>query len=188
MPTMYGVFVVTPPPSETILVARAKTKEDAIQMAIRWGGGQMDWQNPSEAVSEFGEKVYIEEIKIPLRRGEPLRFPHWDEIFETGVFEEYLAPELGFHLNQYSEVVKEEREAWETGWKKVESWLMGALQARGIEAYSLQGRDIYPADLKEMAQELERAVPKGPREWAPASRLWQPHLARALKKMLKETA
>ncbi len=187
MAKQYGVFVVTPPPSETILVARAQTKEDAIQMAIQWGGAQMDWQSQLEAVSEFGEKVYIEEIKTPLRRGEPLRFPHWDEIFETGVFEEYLAPELGFHLDKYGEVVKEERKAWEAGWEKIQSWLMGALHARGIEAYSLQGREIYPADLKDMAQELEKLVPRGPREWAPASRLWQVPLARALEKMLKET-
>lgn len=186
MPREYGVFVVTPPPSETILVARAKTMLDAIKLAAQWGGGQMTWQGQSEAVSEFGEKVYIEEIKTPLRRGEPLRFPHWDEIFETGVFEQYLAPELGFHLEKYGEVVKEEREAWEKAWKRIESWLMVALQARGIEAYSLQGREIYPADVRDMASELEKTVPKGPREWAPASRLWQPPLARALKKMMKE--
>jgi hypothetical protein len=181
----YGVFVVTPPPSETILVARAPTALEAIFAAFKWGG-KMLFNNAYEAVSEFGEKVYIEEIKTPLRRGKPLGFLHWDEIFETGVFEQYLAPELGFHLAKYGEVVKEEREAWETAWKKIESWLMAALQARGIEAYSLQGREIYPADLKDMARELERDVPKGPREWAPAGRLWQPAMARALKEMLKE--
>jgi hypothetical protein len=180
----YGVFVQTPPPSETFMIAQAKTREEAMELAIKWGG-DMEWQSPSQAISHYGEKVYIEEIRTPLRREDPLRFPRWDEIFETGVFEQYLGPELGLHLTDYGEVVDEERPSWRSAWKQAESWLMNALRDRGIEAYSLQGSAIYPADLKDMARDLRTGIPRGPKDWAPSNRLML-GLAAALQKMMEE--
>lgn len=181
----YGVFVTTPPPSETFMIARSPTREGAVELAIKWGG-DMEWQTPSEAVSPFGEKVYIEEIKTPVRRGTPLHFLRWDEIFETGVFEKYMAPQLGFHLTKYGEVVSEERERWEGFWKRAESWLMNALRDRRIEPYGLQGAQIYPADLKSMIHELKKMMVHTDRhDWAPSDP-WMQGLASALKKLLED--
>jgi hypothetical protein len=181
----FGVFVVTPPPSETILVARAKTLPGAIEEAVKWGGNEMEWQTQTEGVSAYGEKVYIEEIKTPLRRGKPLGFLHWDEIFETGVFEQYLAPELGFHLTKYGEVVFDERKEYEEIWRKVESWILEALRIVNVEPYSLQGREIYPIVVDAIIKMLKYRAPGGPREWAPVKHRWEPALVLAFQNLLK---
>jgi hypothetical protein len=184
MEEQYGVFVTTPPPSETILVARGDTFFEAKAAAMKWADGEITWTTDSEGISAFGEVVRIEQIKLPLRRGKPLAFPKWDEVFETGVFERHLAPELGFHLDKYGEVVQEDRKKWNAVWTEVAAWLFEALRARRIEPYSLQGQEIYPADVKDMIHEL-RLSRVGPKDWSPR-KLWPAALAKALKGLLKE--
>lgn len=177
----YGVFVITPPPSETFLVARGKTLEEARKRAIEWGG-DMEWASMTQAISHYGERVAIEEITTPLRKGATLGHVTWDVIFETTVFEKYLAPELGFHVDRFGEVVREERKAFHKIWEKQEQWLMSALRARGVEAYSIQGSEIYIADVKDIIKEF-RVAHRDPKDWAPSDQ-WKVALARALKKLL----
>lgn len=186
--TAYGVFVITPPPSETILIGYAKSREAAYVLAMKWASGGIVWQG-NEGISHWGEKVVIEEIQTPVRRGKPLSFPKWDEIFETGIFEQFIAPELGFKVNRFGEVDygSAERKAFDKVWEGISRWLMDALSRHDIEAYSLQGREIYPSDVMAMIKELkELEEGRGPREWSPRDHAWQGALARALKKMLKE--
>lgn len=185
MKTQYGVFVITPPPSETILVARRDTFLEAEEAAMKWADGEVTWTTPSEGVSAYGELVRIEEIKLPLRGSKPLASPKWDEIFETGVFERHLAPELGFHLNEYGEVVGPEREKWGPIWTEAAGWIMNALHSRRIEPYSLQGREIYPSDVKSLIHELGRQPKPGPKDWEPGRRRWELALAAAFGKLLE---
>jgi hypothetical protein len=189
MAEAYGVFVITPPPSETILIGYMQTFEEAKALAMKWADGAIEWQSQSQGISAFGERVEIEEIKTPLRRGKPLTFPKWDEIFETGVFEQFLAPELGFPVNRFGEIEygSTERKLFDRVWEKVARWLIDALERRRIEAYSLQGREMYPSDIQDMIKELkEMEAGRGPRDWAPAAHEWPGALARAFKKLLKE--
>ena len=167
------------------MLAITKTFEEARAKAMHWGGTESTWISSTEGVSLWGDKIYIEEIKLPIRKQEPLRFPKWDEIFETGVFEEFLAPELKLALNKYREVDARDRDIWNAVWEEVEKWLMNALSTRGIEAYSLQGREIYKEDLESMIEELEGVMREGPREWLPAKHPWERPLARALQRMIE---
>lgn len=189
MEQAYGVFVITPPPSETILIGYASTREKAHALAMKWASGGILWEG-SEGISHWGEKVVIEEIKTPLRRGEPLSYIKWDEIFETGLFEKFLAPELGFRVNRFGEVdyKSPDREPFNKAWKNIERWILDALHRRNIEPYSLQGSAIYPADVRDMIKELkEIEAGRGPRDWMPPVHDWQGALARAFKKLLKES-
>lgn len=188
MAEAYGVFVITPPPSETILIGYAKTREEAHKLAMKWAGGGISWEG-GEGISSWGEKVVIEKIETPTWRGTPLSSLKWDEIFETGVFEQFLAPELGFQVNEFGEVDYQspERNNFDRIWKNIERWLMDALSRRGIEAYSLQGREMYPSDIQDMIKELkELEAGRGPRDWRPALHDWQGALGRAFKKLLRE--
>lgn len=185
MATKYGVFVVTPPPSETVMVAAGRTPEEARSLALTWADGQIQWTTQTEGITYYGEKVLIEEIRTPLRRGEPLGYVTWDEIFETSVFEKYLATELGLHLSKYEEVTTEDRDRWNEVWHEAAGWIMAALKARGIEPYSLQGSEIYPVDVKGMILELRRETPlPGPKDWDPTHRRWERALGRAFGRLL----
>lgn len=187
-PYVWAVVVTTPPPSKTFVVARAPTFEEAKAKANEWGGG-IEWTGVHSGVAYYGERVDIEPVRKP-RTEEPLRFPRWDEVFETGVFEEHLGPELGFKLNEYGEVAREQRKEFEKVSREVDRWLMSALSVRGIEAYSAAGGLIYPSDVEEMAKELEarRPIREGPKEWAPPKpgHTWSLALARALRKMVEK--
>lgn len=167
------------------MIMMTKTLDEAKAKAMQWGGYQSIWSSDTSGVSVFGDKIFIEEIKLPIKKSEPLRFPKWDEIFETGVFEQFLAPELKFSLNKYGEVDSPGRRKWEEVWDEVSRWLMDALSTRRVEAYSLQGREIYKEDLKSMIEELEGVMREGPREWLPAKHPWERPLARALQKMIE---
>lgn len=189
-PYGWAVVVTTPPPSETFVVGRYDSLEAAKAAAEKWGGG-IEWTDAHSGVAHYGEVVHVEPAQKP-RTEEPLSFPRWDEIFETGVFEEHLGPELGFTLDKYGEVVKEQRKEFHKVSEEAERWLMNALDIRGIEAYSAAGGLIYPSDVEGIAKELEarRPVPEGPKEWAPAKPeyAWSLALARALRKMAKKGA
>lgn len=186
MATAYGVFVLTPPPTETILIGYARTREKAHELAMKWGGGHITWEG-GEGISAYGEKVVIEEIETPIRKkGKSLSFLTWDEIFETGVFEAFLGPNLGFRLNKIDEVEREDREKWGEIWSAVSKWILDALARRDIEPYSLLGSKIYISDVKDLIDELEMLhKTRGPREWAPGRHEWQLPLANAFKTLLE---
>src|SRR4029077_4979265 len=163
-------------------MAMARTFKEAKKKAMEWGGFGTHWRSETEGVAVYGDKIYIEEIKLPIKTEEPLDFPKWDEIFETGVFEQFLAPELKLPVNQFGEVPSSDREKWGMVWKEVERWLMDELSTRGIEPYSLQGREIYKEDLELMIRELQGPMHEGPREWFPPKHPWERPLARAFRK------
>jgi len=184
----YGVFVVTPPPSETIPIGHAKTRGEAKALAMKWASGGITWQG-ADGITNYGEKVIIEEIKIPTRKGKALDFLHWDEFFETGVFERYMAPELGYSVNQFGEVEygTPEREGWNKIWEEASRWLLWALERREIHAYSLQGKKMYIQDIKDIIEELKAIVEeRDPREWVPRRHEWEMALASGLEKLLDE--
>jgi len=182
----YGIFIQGPPPDEPHLFAIARSLKNAKKKAIEWGGYGTVWSSDTEGVAVYGDKMYIEEIKLPVKKEEPLSFPKWDEIFETGIFEKYLAPGLKFHLTKYGEVVSEERAEWEKVWKEVEYWLIDGLQVLDVDPYSLQGREIYPSDIEALIKVLEYQIPKGPREWAPGRHNWRSALRQALETLLED--
>lgn len=167
------------------MIAMTKTFEEAREKAVQWGGDGSTWSSSTSGVSVWGDNIFIEEIKLPIKKQEPLRFPKWDEVFETGVFEEFLAPELKLSLNKYREVDARDRDIWNAVWEVISRWLMDALSTRDIEPYSLQGREIYKGDVESMIEELEGVKHEGPREWLPAKRPWERPLARALRKMIE---
>lgn len=188
-PYGWAVVVTTPPPSETFVVGRYKTRERAFAAAEKWGGG-IEWTGPYSGVAHFGERVDIEPAQKPGGRLHPLLSPRWDEIFETGVFEQWFGPELGFPLNESGEVVAERRTEYEAAANEAFRWLMTALEFREIHPYHVMQGQIYPSDVLSITDELKarRPMRKGPKEWLPVTpeRHWSAALRRALLRMLEE--